>query len=402
MAINIPNDTIIVTPRDPNPIVDPVYTGVTGTLDPGTITVINFGDPTVNPLTGGGTTGVITPVLTTGQAVNIGILDPCNQPIILGRMINTVTTTGTTDTFAPYFNAVSSNVFDLSNITGYTANVVYKNAVVKPGYTIYFKDVYGNLNNGGPVLLPNSVDIITGATVYVNGVSIMNQDYRPFKVKYGIYLLTLLSADYTNNYFFYSLTGDIVPSTEKPIKQITQYDFVNITTESVNKYIYATLPLSNNQLFGTITYNVDLIILADGSAGGYFQKNNEVFEDWSNLSNESISNVYMLFLPSDLGELDAGLTFKFICKQSVLDYSTSRFVIGSDILIYNATQKTLDADLNCYVVTLNTAEMVEIYWDGYSYIVTNILRQPYINMSNSPLGLGGNNFIPENNINNLI
>ena len=151
IAINIPNDTIIVTPRDPNPIFDPLYTGVTGTLDPGTITVINFGDPTVNPVTGGGTTGVITPVLTSGYVdIKTGI-DPCNQPIILGRMINTVTTTGTTDTFAPYFNAVSSNVFDLSNITGYTANVVYKNAVVKPGYTIYFKDVYGNSNSGGQI-----------------------------------------------------------------------------------------------------------------------------------------------------------------------------------------------------------------------------------------------------------
>jgi len=398
MAINIPNYTIIVTPIDPNPISDPVYTGVTGTLDPGTITVINFGDPKVNPVTGGGTTGFITPVLTTGGYY----LDPCNQPIILGRMINRVTTTGTTDTIAPYFDAVSSNVFDLSNVTGYTANVVHKNAVVKPGYTIYFKDVYGNLNNGGPVLLPNSVDIITGATVYVNGVSIMNQDYRPFKVKYGTYLLTLLSADYTNNMFFYSLTGDIVPSTEKPIKQITQYDFVNIKTESVSPYVYATLPLSNNQLFGTITYNVDLIILADGSAGGYFQKNNEVFEDWSNLSIEPISNVYMLFLPSDLGELDAGLTFKFICKQSVLDYTTSRFVIASNNEIYNATEKTYDDYFGNYFVTLNSAEMVELYWDGYSYIVTNILRQPYINMYSNPLGLSGNSYVPKNNINNLI
>jgi hypothetical protein len=46
--------------------------------------------------------------------------------------------------------------------------------------------------------------------------------------------------------------------------------------------------------------------------------------------------------------------------------------------------------------------MVELYWDGYSYIVTNILRQPYINMYSNPLGLSGNSYVPENNINNLI
>lgn len=408
MAINIPNDAIIMTPRDPIFPIDPVYTGVTGTLDPGTITVMTFGDPLVNANTGGGTTGVLTPVLTSGYVdIKTGI-DPCTQKF-LGRMINTVTPTGVTDTIAPYFQAVSSNIFDLSNITGQTPTIVNKNAVIKPGYTIYFKDVNGNLNNGGPVLLPNKVDIITGATVYVNGVSIMNQDYRPFKVKYGTYLLTLVSADYTNSKFFYSLTGDIAPSTEKPITTILQDNFANTqpSTRMIDNHEYSVsvIDLVYSQLFGTVKYDVD-IILQDQPMGIYYQKGQLYTTIWSDLSPYGISDYYCLNLPV-LGELDKGLTFKVTVKQFVSTNAASRLIIFSDTArIISPYQKTYDNGFGIYLIEMNTAETVEIYFDGYDYIVTNMNKQPYMRISDTALSIkdpnmADNNYV-EPNIQNLI
>lgn len=416
MAINIidPNPIVTIWPAKPK---DPIYTGVTYTIDTGTVTVVDFGKSVVDPNTGSGLSGVITPPLLTDTTVTFQSgADPCLELVLGGKMIYKVTTTGVTNTLASYYDGVSSNIYALNNITGHTMTgitTVNKNSVLQPGYTIYFKDVYGNLNNGGPVLLPNKTDIISGATIYVNGVSIMNQDYRPFKVINGTYLLTYISGDYINKKFFFSLTGDIVPSTEKPITTILQDNFTQVEptqwyyepSPSQNYYNAAIISLDYNQLFGTIKYDIDMIV--QDTAGSYTQKGEVYTTTWATISAYPISDIYAIALPSVLGVYDKGITFKFTIKQFVSTNTVARFLLISDtIRIISPYQKTWDENISQYLIEMNTAETIEIYFDGYDYIVTSMNKQPYMRVSSTALSvkdpnMAANNYV-ETNLTNLI
>jgi hypothetical protein len=107
-----------------------------------------------------------------------------------------------------------------------------------------------------------------------------------------------------------------------------------------------------------------------------------------------------------LESTDAGVLFRIIAKQANLSY-LNRFV-----LVFSETNRIIAPSIKTeyngsYFAPLETMESIELIWDGYDWLITNINKQPYV-------ALNAENFVDmnantlyttdylERNINNLL
>lgn len=114
---------------------------------------------------------------------------------------------------------------------------------------------------------------------------------------------------------------------------------------------------------------------------------------------------HLINLPT-LATNEAGVLFRIIAKQAALSY-LNRFV-----LVFSETNRIIAPSIKTeyngsYFAPLETMESIELIWDGYDWLVTNINKQPYV-------ALNAENFVDmnanplyttdylERNINNLL
>jgi len=97
--------------------------------------------------------------------------------------------------------------------------------------------------------------------------------------------------------------------------------------------------------------------------------------------NTNTNNHHLLYLPTtETTTNNGGITYKIVVKSSdnlatdkyLMIFSPNKRIISSSI-------KTLYQD--SYFLPLETSESVEIIWDGFDYLVTNIVKQPYISLN---------------------
>jgi hypothetical protein len=114
---------------------------------------------------------------------------------------------------------------------------------------------------------------------------------------------------------------------------------------------------------------------------------------------------HLVNLPT-LATNEAGVLFRIIAKQAALSY-LNRFV-----LVFSETNRIIAPSIKTeyngsYFAPLETMESIELIWDGYDWLVTNINKQPYValnaenfvDMNANPLYT--TNYL-ERNINNLL
>ena len=423
MAINVSSVGIGIDPvSNPNPVldpccVDPVYSGGTsGTsgvqyVDPtvtmvGVGTVIDYGTSGTSGTSGVHGTTVINPgdVIIDIPPVRY-VIDPC-QPILVGLrpLVNRGASGSTAEIqFAdgvsgfinfPYGSVITSGQTQINQYsipvespTGGTAFLSAASPLdipFSPGKNWTFIDYKGELSQGSPRLLPDSRDIASGATVYINGIDIYNNDYRPFTTPYGTYVLTYLGD--SNNKYFFSLTGDLSDPNVNNIK-LTQNTWISgtITYGQDNKYysfIYASSYYQYKPFVKENRFNVDAVIKSsfNPQSEKYYQNGVEFSTDWDTLSSGvTMSDYYLICLPDDamLTPADANKKFIFNVKQAVFDDDQHL------LLIYSNYYPVIDANIKTsnsggeYFLPISTAETVEITFTGYEFLVTNAYRQNY-------------------------
>jgi hypothetical protein len=107
-----------------------------------------------------------------------------------------------------------------------------------------------------------------------------------------------------------------------------------------------------------------------------------------------------------LESTDAGVLFRIIAKQANLSY------LNIFVLVFSETNRIIAPSIKTeyngsYFAPLETMESIELIWDGYDWLITNINKQPYV-------ALNAENFVDmnantlyttdylERNINNLL
>jgi hypothetical protein len=104
--------------------------------------------------------------------------------------------------------------------------------------------------------------------------------------------------------------------------------------------------------------------------------------------NTSEDNHHLVYLPTNLTEDEAGIIYKIIAKSSNnTNLDKYLMVFSPDLKIISSNIKTKYND--SYFLPLETMESVEIIWDGYDYLVTNMVKQGYT-------ALNAKNFIEMN------
>lgn len=114
---------------------------------------------------------------------------------------------------------------------------------------------------------------------------------------------------------------------------------------------------------------------------------------------------HLVNLPS-LESADAGVLFRIIAKQANLSYLNRFVLVFSEI--NRIIAPSIKTEYNgSYFAPLETMESIELIWDGYDWLITNINKQPYV-------ALNAENFVDmnantlyttdylERNINNLL
>jgi len=390
--------------------VEPVYSGGTsGTSG------VQYVDPTVQVVGVGsmisygtsGSSGIITPDNVLIDLPPVVYINNPSDPILVGvrPLVNRGASGTTTEiTFAdsisgfinaPYGSQITSGQTQVDQYTmpvePPTSGTTYL-AVAAPidvpfssGQNWTFIDYKGELAQGSPRLLPDSRDIDSGATIYVNGIDIYNNDYRPFTTPYGTYVLSYLGNS-DNNYFF-SLIGDISDPNVNSIK-LTQYTWIlgSIGTNGNDNKNYSYINMSSFYTYRSFAkenrFNVDIIIKSsfNPQTEQYYQNGDPFSTDWGTLSSGvTMSDYYVFGLPDNtlLNPADAGKKFIFNVKQAVFDDDQHLFLIYSSYYpIIDANIKT-SISINEYYLYINTAETVEITFTGYEYLVTNAYRQNY-------------------------
>jgi hypothetical protein len=89
---------------------------------------------------------------------------------------------------------------------------------------------------------------------------------------------------------------------------------------------------------------------------------------------------HLVKLPQNLNIDDAGVIYKIIAKNnnnSNLDKYLMVFSEEKRLISVNVRTKYNDS----YFIPLETMENVEIIWDGYDYLVTNIVKQGYVSLN---------------------
>ena len=149
------------------------------------------------------------------------------------------------------------------------------------------------------------------------------------------------------------------------------------------------------------TYNTYDVIFGDLTQAA---KQNIVVIDL----NTSEDYHHLVFLPTGLTVNDAGIIYKIIAKSNDntnLDKYLMVFSPIERIIATNIKTKYNDS----YFLPLETMESVEIIWDGYDYLVTNMVKQGYVALNAKNFIELDNNVDPlfdtcyiERNINNLL
>lgn len=149
------------------------------------------------------------------------------------------------------------------------------------------------------------------------------------------------------------------------------------------------------------TYNTYDVIFGDLTQAA---KQNIVVIDL----NTSEDYHHLVFLPTGLTVNDAGIIYKVIAKSS------NNSNLDKYLMVYSPVERIIATNIktkynDSYFLPLETMESVEIIWDGYDYLVTNMVKQGYvalnaknfIQMDNAVDPLFDTCYI-ERNINNLL
>jgi hypothetical protein len=96
--------------------------------------------------------------------------------------------------------------------------------------------------------------------------------------------------------------------------------------------------------------------------------------------NTSVDNHHLVYLPTGVTTNDAGIIYKIIAKSSNnTNLDKYLMVYSPDLRIISTNIKTKYN--NSYFLPLETMESVEIIWDGYDYLVTNMVKQGYVSLN---------------------
>jgi hypothetical protein len=236
-----------------------------------------------------------------------------------------------------------------------------------------------------------------GMTVAVTSDPILSEN--------GVWILKALPATIKNNWFKLSdsgqdttVTGYTFNGTVATIELSNGNDFnIDINDVEISGLQYS-VGVSNHsyelittgwtqEIISGDTYNTHDLVF-----GGIVQaaKQNIVVIDLNTTDDEH----HLVYLPTGVTYNDAGVIYKIIAKSSnntnldkyLMVYSPHLRIIATNIKTrYN----------NSYFLPLETMESVEIIWDGYDYLVTNMVKQGYV-------ALNAKNFIEMNtNVNPL-
>jgi hypothetical protein len=89
---------------------------------------------------------------------------------------------------------------------------------------------------------------------------------------------------------------------------------------------------------------------------------------------------HLVHLPTGVTVNDAGIIYKIIAKNNGnTNLDKYLMVYSADLRIIAANIKTKYND--SYFLPLETMESVEIIWDGYDYLVTNMVKQGYVSLN---------------------
>lgn len=86
---------------------------------------------------------------------------------------------------------------------------------------------------------------------------------------------------------------------------------------------------------------------------------------------------HIVRLPNNFTLKQAGIIYKFICKNS------NNTNLDKFLMIFSDTKKLISTHVKTlvngkYFLPLETMESIEVIWDGYDFLVTNIVKQPYV------------------------
>jgi hypothetical protein len=149
------------------------------------------------------------------------------------------------------------------------------------------------------------------------------------------------------------------------------------------------------------TYNTYDVIFGDLTQAA---KQNIVVIDL----NTSEDYHHLVFLPTGLTVNDSGIIYKIIAK------SNDNTNLDKYLMVFSPIQRIIATNIktkynDSYFLPLETMESVEIIWDGYDYLVTNMVKQGYVALNAKNFIELDNNVDPlfdtcyiERNINNLL
>jgi hypothetical protein len=212
----------------------------------------------------------------------------------------------------------------------------------------------------------------------------------------GLYLLTATPATVSGNWFKLgsggvTITGVTYSGTVQTIGlsdggsfttdiNDTQLTGVQYSTGiSTHSYQYIDDPSFTGTTISGQTYGiVDLV--------GTAKLNIVVLDVISGHSYDHLVNLPTLTIN------DAGILFRIIAKQANLSDLSKFLLVFSEI--NRIIAPSIKTEYNgSYFVPLETMESIELIWDGYDWLVTNINKQPYValnaenfvNMTANPL-----------------
>lgn len=140
---------------------------------------------------------------------------------------------------------------------------------------------------------------------------------------------------------------------------------------SNHSYQYITTGWTGEIISGE-TYNINNILFGSTIQAA---KQNIVVVDLNTTSN----NHHLIRLPN-LTLNDAGIIYRVIVKSS------NNTNLEKYLMVYHPTIRIISSNIKTkyngsYFLPLETLESVEILWDGYDYIVTNMIKQGYVSLT---------------------
>jgi hypothetical protein len=204
----------------------------------------------------------------------------------------------------------------------------------------------------------------------------------------GVWILKALPATIKSNWYKLSdsgsdttVTGYTFNGTVATIQLSNGNDFdIDINDVQISGLQYS-VGISNHsyelittgwtqEIISGDTYNTHGLVFGDLTQAA---KLNVVVIDL----NTSEDNHHLVYLPTGVTTNDAGVIYKIIAKSSNNTNLDKYLMIYSpDLRIIATNIKTKYND--SYFLPLETMESVEIIWDGYDYLVTNMVKQGYV------------------------